>query len=406
MIDEITHTPWVQLTLPALVALSMVFWIFFRILKIAKDKNVVDNPDARKLQSEPVPVMGGIAVFFGVMSALLVGCILMDCSVLLPVICAMVVMLYMGAMDDVIGMTPKSRLIAEMLVVTGIIYGSGQCIDSLHGLWGIESVSWWIAVPLTVFACTGVINAINMIDGVNGLNSGLCLTCSALFGAVMVKRGDMVNAMLAFATAAALFPFLLHNVFGKRSRMFIGDAGTMIMGTVMTWFMISLLSSEANRVDEQFGVVALAIAVLAVPVFDTLRVMALRILRGQSIFQADKTHLHHAFIAVGVSHSITALSEILLNLAVVGIWYTAYRCGASVDVQFYVAVAAALVLVWGAYALLWYGAQDNAFGRKLQSKTPRTHLGHTKRWLRFEKWLDAPEDRLAKRYELTKEKKH
>ena len=388
---EQLETPFWQIMLPALVALVTVRWFYFKILRIAKEKNLVDNPDARKLQKEPVPVMGGIAVFFGVVCAILVGGVLIDVTRLLPAILGMVVLLYFGALDDVMGLSQITRLVAESLVVLGMIFGSGMCADSLYGMWGIGTFSWWIGVPLTVFACVGIINAINMVDGVNGLSSGLCLTCAGLFGVVFIKRADIANAMMAFAMMASLIPFLLHNVFGKSSRMFIGDAGTMIMGALMSWFMICLLSSDTIRLDSHFNPIALALAVLSVPVFDTLRVMTQRILHGISPFRADKTHLHHAFIEVGMSHSITALSEILIDCIIVLIWYASYRMGASLETQFYVVLAAAIIFVWGTYLLLWYGSKDNRWGRTLQHLMPRTHLGHTAWWLRMQEMMDAPE---------------
>ncbi len=388
---EQLETPFWQIMLPALVALVTVRWFYFKILRIAKEKNLVDNPDARKLQKEPVPVMGGIAVFFGVVCAILVGGVLIDVSRLLPAILGMVVLLYFGALDDVMGLSQITRLVAESLVVLGMIFGSGMCADSLYGMWGIGTFSWWIGIPLTVFACVGIINAINMVDGVNGLSSGLCLTCAGLFGVVFIKRADIANAMMAFAMMASLIPFLLHNVFGKSSRMFIGDAGTMIMGALMSWFMICLLSSDNIRLDSHFNPIALALAVLSVPVFDTLRVMTQRILHGISPFRADKTHLHHAFIEVGMSHSITALSEILIDCIIVLIWYLSYRMGASLETQFYVVLAAAIIFVWGTYLLLWYGSKDNRWGRTLQHLMPRTHLGHTAWWLRMQEMMDAPE---------------
>lgn len=388
---EQLETPFWQIMLPALVALVTVRWFYFKILRIAKEKNLVDNPDARKLQKEPVPVMGGIAVFFGVVCAILVGGVLIDVTRLLPSILGMVVLLYFGALDDVMGLSQITRLVAESLVVLGMIFGSGMCADSLYGMWGIGTFSWWIGVPLTVFACVGIINAINMVDGVNGLSSGLCLTCAGLFGVVFIKRADIANAMMAFAMMASLIPFLLHNVFGKSSRMFIGDAGTMIMGALMSWFMICLLSSDNIRLDSHFNPIALALAVLSVPVFDTLRVMTQRILHGISPFRADKTHLHHAFIEVGMSHSITALSEILIDCMIVLIWYASYRMGASLETQFYVVLAAAIIFVWGTYLLLWYGSKDNRWGRTLLHLMPRTHLGHTAWWLRMQEMMDAPE---------------
>lgn len=390
-LHETLHTPLWQILLPALVALVVVRWFYFKILKIAKDKNLVDNPNARKLQKEPVPVMGGIAVFFGVVSAALTGGALIEGLPLLPALLAMVILLYFGAMDDIVGLSQLSRIVVETLVVLGMIFGSGRCVDSLYGMWGVGDFSWWIAVPLTVFACVGVINAMNMIDGVNGLSSGLCLTCAGLFGGVFLKRGDVANAMLAFSMMASLLPFLLHNVFGKTSRMFIGDAGTMIMGALMSWFVICLLCSECAIGDGSMNPVALALAILAVPVFDTLRVMMQRLLRGISPFRADKTHLHHAFIEVGVSHSITALSEILIDLVIVLAWYVAYRPGATIEVQFYVVFAAAVICVWGTYLLLWLGQKDNGWGRWLRRATPHSHLGHTRWWLRIQKWMDAPE---------------
>ena len=267
-------------------------------------------------------------------------------------------------------------------------------MDSLHGLWGLETLSWWIAVPLTVFAGVGIINAINMIDGVNGLSSGLCMTCAGLFGGVFLGRGDVPNAMLAFAMCASLLPFFLHNVYGKRSRMFIGDAGTMMMGVLMSWCIICMLSGDASRYDGGEGTIALALAILSVPVFDTLRVMTQRMVHGISPFKADKTHLHHAFIAVGISHSVTALSEIAIDVVIVLIWFASYRLGASQEVQLYVVAGAAVLLVWGTYAVLWLGQKDNGIGRMLKRFAPRTHLGHTKSWLRFEKWLDAPENKV------------
>lgn len=394
MLNEILHTPIAQVLLPSIVALISVFWIYFRVLRIAKEKNLVDNPDARKLQKEPVPVMGGIAVFFGVVSAMLVGCIFVGCMPLMPVLLAMVVLLYMGVMDDLVGLSQQSRVLAEVLVLMGMIFASGKCVDSLHGMWGIGSFSWWIAVPLTVFAGVGIINAINMIDGVNGLSSGLCMTCAGLFGGVFLGRGDVPNAMLAFAMCAGLVPFFLHNVFGKRSRMFIGDAGTMMMGALMCWCIICLLTSDTNRYDSRENMVALALAILSVPVFDTLRVMTLRMVHGISPFKADKTHLHHAFVAVNISHSITALSEIVIDILIVLVWYASYRLGASQEGQIYWVVGASAVLVWGTYVFLRQGQRDNGIGRLLGRIAPHTHLGHTRGWLRFQAMLDAPEEKM------------
>ena len=393
----------------AIMALMAVRWIYFRILAIAKKKNVVDNPNARKLQKQPVPVMGGIAVFFGVLAGLLVGTSVyalpfllshepvdLPSSSLLSVLAAMGIMLYMGAIDDMIGLSAVKRLLIEMGVVLGLIMSSGGCIDTFRGMWGVGALSWWIAVPLTVFAGVGIINSINMIDGVNGLSSGICMTCSILFGVAFIRIMDWGNAVLAFSMAAALMPFFIHNVFGSKSRMFIGDAGTMVMGILMTWFTISTLRAPA--MTEYYtpvvrtNMVAMCLAILSVPVFDTLRVMVMRMLKGYSPFKADMTHLHHAFIQIGVSHSITALIEILIDGVVFGVWGVCVLLRVNLDWQLYIVLMAALLMVWGTYFFLHYHTvHQTALWQRMTQMSRKTHLGHTAWWLRFQAFLDSPE---------------
>jgi len=234
------------------------------------------------------------------------------------------------------------------------------------------------------------------VDGVNGLSSGLCMTCCMLFAAAFTRILDWQNAFLAYAMAGALLAFFVHNVFGRRSRMFIGDAGTMMMGILLTWFTISTLRAPA--MTEYYtpvvrtNMVAMCLAILSVPVFDTLRVMTMRILRRQSPFAADKTHLHHAFISVGISHSITTLSEIMIDLAVVGVWGITVLLRMSLDWQLYIVVLAAMLFVWGPYFFLRYhAARKTPFLHRLTHASIRTHMGHLNWWLRLSAWLDAPE---------------
>lgn len=388
-------------------AFVAVNWAYFKILKIAKDKNLVDNPDARKLQKTPIPVLGGIAVFIGVVAGCLAATVtvtqmpgLASTSYLLPILMAMAVMLYIGAMDDVVGLTPISRLVIEILTILGVIWGSGGCIDTFHGLFGIYDFSWWIAVPLTVFGGVGVINAINMVDGVNGLSSGLCMAMASLFGCAFIISGDMSNAMLAFVMVASLFPFYVHNVFGDKSRMFIGDAGTMVMGILMVWFMISVLRSDSHILYYSkatgVGLVAMTLAILCVPVFDTIRVMTMRMVHGRSPFSADKTHLHHVFIAAGVSHFITSVTEIIINLFIVAVWLLSVICGLSVTMQLFVVILMGIIFVWGTYAIIRYHeVHHTKFMQWLSRFSVRTHLGRKEWWKAISRWLDAPEGKDA-----------
>lgn len=390
------------------VALTTVNWAYFKILRIAKEKNLVDNPDARKLQKTPIPVMGGISVFIGVVAGVFAGLVAqqllgIEPSIrLIPAILSMVIMLYIGALDDIIGLTPISRITIEVLSILGLIYVSGGCIDSLHELWGVSSFSWWIAVPLTIFAGVGIINAVNMIDGVNGLSSGLCITYCVLFGIAFIKVDDINNAILAFTMAAALLPFLVHNVFGLRSRMFIGDAGTMVMGMLMVWFIICLLRSDNGiKYFEAYpntNMIAFAIAVLSVPIADTLRVMTMRVIHHKSPFSADKTHLHHAFIRIGFAHSITALSEIMIDLVVVLVWIISIKLHATPNVQLYTVILSSMIFVWGTYVLLHYVSLSyKGFLHWLTKISIKSHLGRKNWWKSITRYLDSPEDRMIAR---------
>lgn len=388
----------IQLTLSALFALFAVNWVYFKILWIAKTKNITDNPNARKLQKAPVPILGGISVFFGVVSGLLCGVALSSLSgglslfALFPVLCAMVVMLYTGAIDDISGLSVRSRFLIEVLTLLALIFSGTGCVDNFNGLWGIWRLSWWIAVPLTVFAGVGIINAINMIDGVNGLSSGLCILSSTIFGVAFIKAGDWANALLAFVMVASLLPFLLHNVFGKKSRMFIGDAGTMMMGMLMSYFTISVLNEDSQK--ETVNLIAMSLAILSVPVFDTVRVIVFRIMNGKNPSSPDKNHLHHILVRIGVSHSVTALFEILLDLIMVIIWVVSVRLGASVDLQLYIVTFFGILLIWGPFFFLRRQEKKHTpLMHLLSHASIRSHLGHKEWWLKIQKHLDAPEGR-------------
>lgn len=373
----------------AVVSLLAVTYAHPMILRLARLRDFTDKPDERKLQRRPVPVLGGIAVFVGVVCGLALACVSMDIVKILPVVLMMAVLLCVGAVDDLQGISPLVRIVVEIAAVLVVIYGSGVCIDNFNGLWGINEISWWIAVPLTVFAGVGIINAINMIDGINGLSSGLCIVVCLLFGFTFYHVADVTNAALAFTVAFALMPFFVHNVFGYKSRMFIGDAGTMMLGILITWFMIEYIGvfGIEHNLPNGLCVIANAISILIVPVFDTIRVMTSRIIKGRSPFSADKTHLHHAFIGCGFSHVVTSVSEILLSAVVYLIGYTAYWLDASTDVQLYVVILAGIIFVWGPYFILTKLAEIRGFKYfALQS-----HYERKGWWLKFEHWLDRKE---------------
>ena len=364
--------------IPFFTALLLVGWIHPRLVKIALLKNIVDNPDARKLQRTPVPVLGGVAVFFGVVIA--IGCMssVVDCSGLPVVIMAMMAMLYTGTMDDILSLSPGLRFVIEIVVVLLLIFVGGYCIDDFHGLWNIGRFSYWCAVPLTVVAAVGIINAINLVDGVNGLSSGYCIMACLIFGTLFFLAGEAPMTILAAVSVGALIPFFLHNVFGKTSKMFIGDGGTLVMGVVMSVFVIAILqngSRVAAYVNPNVGLVPFTLAVLSVPVFDTLRVMSTRILKGTSPFRPDKTHLHHMFIDLGCSHVATTLAILGVNMFVVLCWWALEASGFSIAVQLYAVIAVSLLVTSGLYHFMqWHICRDTRFMRAMRRLGYKTHI--------------------------------
>ena len=337
---------------PLLASILATGLAFPKVLRLAVSKNLVDNPDARKLQRIPVPVLGGVPVFLGILTGICCAHLFFDCSRLMPLISAMTIILMVGIADDIVGLTPRIRFLIEILLVLFICLTTGHQIDHFHHLWNIDLVPAALALPLSLIAGVGIINAINLIDGVDGLSSGFSIQAFICFAAINLLIGNQLLALLALLGIGALLPFFFHNVFGRTSKMFIGDGGTLVIGAIFATLVICLLSDDqlTFRLPERLGLIPFTLAVMCIPVFDTLRVMTSRIVRHKSPFSADKTHLHHLFIDLGFSHIGTTLCILALNLSVILIWWLSYSLGASIDVQFYIVLLLSISVTF-----LFYG---------------------------------------------------
>ena len=384
---------FLQIVLPAFVAVIATCWFQPHILRIAKDKNIVDNPDARKLQRTPIPVMGGIVVIFGILVGIMSSNLFYTTNVnnMLAVIAAVVVIMFVGLVDDIRGLSPKIRFLFEILLVLYLIDVTGNQINNFHGLWGVNILPDWASVPLTIFACVGIINAINLIDGVDGYSSGYCIMACLYFGYAFFELGNSSMVILAAIMVAALIPFFCCNVFGKHSKMFIGDAGTLSMGLLISTFVRNMLTAttDSTPIAENLGLIPLSLAIMCVPIFDTLRVMSARIMRGTSPFYPDKTHLHHAFIDLGFSHIGTTFSILSLNTFVVICWFIAYKLGATIDVQLYIVIALSLLITFGLYAFVQHHLNHDTKTLKVLKVIGRnTHIERQGIWETLQKWFD------------------
>lgn len=384
-------SPKIRMIILFLIAFVASWLIYRPILDIAKTKNMTDNPDARKLQDSPVPVLGGIAVFFGVVVGLCYFKTMLNYVSLFPLLGAMVIMLYVGTIDDIADLKPVTRLVVEVGVALLLIYGNRMTVIDFDGLWGIGRLPIAVAIPLTVVMCVGVVNAVNMIDGIDGLVASMSVFAVACFGLIFFLSHDYSFAALSAVTVGALLPFVFHNVFGRESKMFMGDGGTMMVGIMLSSMVIETLGGKLHlRIYQpwmDFNLVSFSLAVMAMPVFDTLRVMTVRMLEGRSPFRADNTHFHHYLVRAGFSHIATVFVMVCLNAAVVAVLIMAWASGASAGMQLLAVIAAASAADFGISAYLSH-CLENGIPEGLRSAAERSHFERRGFWARITDFVD------------------
>ena len=378
------------IAIPFITAMLLTFWMHPLIVRLARQRHILDEPDERKLQKAPIPVMGGIAVFWSLVVGTALTSLFFNSYALFPSIAAITVMLYIGALDDLIGLSPILRMVIEALTIAFVCWMCQVNLNSFHGLFGIWNLPVWISAPLSIFCGIGIINAINMIDGVDGLSSGFCIIACIIFGFVFGWSHHGTMTVLAVLFAGSMVPFFLHNLFGKTSKMFIGDAGTLMMGITMVIFVLHICDagSLVSRYFPTMGLVAFTISVLSVPIFDTLRVMTGRILKGTSPFHADKSHLHHLFIEMGFSHFGTTISVLLLNLFNVLCWYISWRLGGGALDQFCVVILVGILNTTGIYYFVRHLNHSNKTYRIIQRIAASTQIENCAVYKKLNTWLD------------------
>ena len=339
----------------SLVALVTSIVVFPFALKIAKHFGIVDNPNARKLQRLPVPVFGGVVVYSGILTGGLLLQALIPNTTLAWGLVAMTAMMIVGTWDDISDLPAKLRFLIEILLVVGFIIVTDVYVDDFYGLWGIHKMNPLVAIPFSVFLGVGIINTINLIDGVDGYSSGYGMMACVCFALAFRSVWSPIMVCMTLIMIAALLPFFLHNVFGKKSRMFIGDGGALMLGMMLVVLTFCAMSSKgrvSGLLDSGMCVAAYLSAVGSIPLFDTIRVMTMRILRGRSPFSPDKTHLHHLFVDMGFSHIGAALSILFINMIVILMWLLSWKLGFSFEVQMYVVFFWGILMTFGFYKFM------------------------------------------------------
>lgn len=335
-----------------LVAFVVTMLVYPYVLSFAISHNILDNPNARKLQRVPVPVMGGTSVYVGVLVASLVAAATLGDVRILICLVLLTIMYGVGVWDDLKDVSAYLRFLIEIVVVWAMILFLGLEINDFKGLWGVHEIPDTLSMPLSIIAGVGIMNAVNLIDGVDGYCSSYGVMACIAFAVVFYLSGGDSLLCLALIFVGALLPFFFHNVFGRRSKMFLGDGGSLMLGTVLSFFVFATMSTQRGcdyLQNRGLSLAALTLAIMAVPVFDTLRVMMARILKGHSPFHPDKTHLHHIFIDMEFSHLSTSVIIVLGNIFIVLCDLLIWWLGGSMEVQFYHVVGLSLLFTCGFY---------------------------------------------------------
>lgn len=380
-----------------LVAFVVTTLVYPYVLSFARKHNIVDNPNARKLQRVPVPVMGGTTVFIGIVVAVIIGYCIAPMPRVITTLILLLVMYLIGVWDDAKDVSAYLRFAVEVLVVWMMIVLLKVEINDFHGLWGVHEIPDAVSVPLSLIAGVGIINAINLIDGVDGYCSSFGVLSCIVFAIIFYYAGDMAMFTLALIAIGALVPFFFHNVFGKTSKMFLGDGGSLMLGTLLALFMFSALSSNspcAEFGDRGISLPALILAILAIPVFDTLKVMIFRVAKGRSPFHPDKTHLHHLFIEMRFAHLTTSMIIVFTNLVIVCVLVLSWYLGAGVNLQLYIVIALSMLVTWGFYFYMEHerGKNDgrgSRFFRRCCARGERTNLSFGGIWLFIRRMVDG-----------------
>ncbi len=327
-----------------------------QILLIAYRRNLFDEPDERKIHKAAVPRLGGIAftlvIFFSL--AFVLGMNLLfgyyeivdrleeEMTILIFAFCSILLLYIVGIADDLIGVRYRAKFFVQIVCGLMLITG-GLSMTDFHGFLWLDNVPMWFGIPVTLFVIVFIINAINLIDGLDGLASGLCSVAFVTYAYTFLKMDMYLYAAIAIANLGVLLPFFYYNVFGKaenHTKIFMGDTGSMTVGISICILTLKILGSVPAGTADFPNPFVIAFAPLIIPCFDVIRVYMHRVRNGKNPFLPDKNHIHHKLLAIGLNRYVTMLSIVSASLILVVI-----NCIASMYVNVNILVIINVVLV-------------------------------------------------------------
>jgi UDP-N-acetylmuramyl pentapeptide phosphotransferase/UDP-N-acetylglucosamine-1-phosphate transferase len=310
-----------------LIGFSLVFLTIPPLIRVSIAKHLYDAPNERKATKTVVPTLGGVAIFIGFIISSAIATDGYDFDELKYIIVAVVFMFFLGLKDDLMDISALKKLMVQVTTAVILIVLGGLRFSSLHGIFGLYEINYPISFAITLFTMIGLINAFNLIDGIDGLASGISVVISSVFGTWFLLAGHNEYGIICFSLAGSLVGFFIFNVFGKKNKTFMGDTGSLILGVVMSILVIKFNELNINQ-EQPFAIHAapvVSIGILIIPVIDTIRVFFIRLSEKRSPFSPDMNHIHHNFLKLGYSHLESTLFMVTINILFIAFTLSLHR---------------------------------------------------------------------------------
>ena len=309
--------------LAPLLAFGITYFSIPAIIRLSLVKKLYDKPDERKVHGPRISPLGGMAIFGGMIISFVFCSAHLSNPALNSVLVALFILFITGVKDDLYPLTYYKKIIGQLLAVGVVVFQGNIRLESFYGLYGIHEIDYWISVSISFFFFLGIINSFNFIDGINGLSSGIGIVVSLAYALWFNYLGEDLFLILSLAIAGSQFAFLRYNLFN--AKIFMGDSGSMIMGFLAGLLTIYYLQAN-ERADEvllrHIDALVFSLAVLIIPVVDTLRIIFIRVfVLRKSPFHADKNHIHHVLLDIGLSHVQATAILVCVNVGFIILTY-------------------------------------------------------------------------------------
>ncbi len=328
--------------LVAVIAFTITAISIPQIVKVAQAKDLCDKPNLRKVTKNVVPTLGGIAIFIGVTLGITLGGDGFPFFDLKFIFASLLIIFFAGVKDDLVGISPNAKLFAIVFSIFILIFFAKLKFAHIYGLFGINELGFIPSTLLTFFVGIVIINSLNLIDGIDGLASSIAVQVSTILGIWFALIGLPEYALISFSLAGSCLAFFIFNVFAHKNKIFMGDTGSLLIGTML--FVLAAKFNEFNAVHTGDYIIksvpAVLIGFMAYPLFDVLRVFSLRVfVARKSPFRPDKNHIHHRLLALGFNHLQATLAIFIVN--------TLFSAG-SLILQQYLSVFELTMVILGA----------------------------------------------------------